>query len=302
MKKWLSTFSQGTALGLTLLFGMQQVEAAPPTVAVTGLTYQERVREYFRVVSAQRQSSYNASSNVNSSGHHAASGNHARAISGRGAASASNYGSSSGHHYSGSNNVNAQSSSSYYEAEGTYSYVESGELHKFTGDIKGALIKGGGLRVVQGKPYKGSDTDQIHDIIARIKKGLYPGADYVLFGTISDMQFNTAHHNFDGRYTNSLSLDLVAEFSLINTRTYEVKAAFSAHGTGQDTKIISSAGRASLNRAKVVRETAQTLADDVYSQLIDQFPQGGTDYQFNHSYQPRHTQQQEVPKGPVKVY
>jgi hypothetical protein len=63
----------------------------------------------------------------------------------------------------------------------------------------------------------------------------------------------------------------VADFSLISTKTYEIKAAFSAQGEGGETKIFS--GRGDVippNRSKIMRETSQTLAKNVYEQLVDQ--------------------------------
>lgn len=76
-----------------MLLGLASLSQAAPKVAVTDLAYEERVREYIRVVSAQSQ--------VQATG------------------------------------FSASASSSYDEIEGTYSYVERGELRKFTGDIKG---------------------------------------------------------------------------------------------------------------------------------------------------------------------
>ena len=72
--------------------------------------------------------------------------------------------------------------------------------------------------------------------------------------------------------TAALTLDLVADFSLINTKTYEVKAAFSASGSGQDTKIVTRAGdRVVFNRGKVMQETSKSLAEAAYGELMTQF-------------------------------
>ncbi len=43
--------------------------------------------------------------------------------------------------------------------------------------------------------------------------------------------------------TRQYGLQLLADFSLINTKTYEIKAAFSAQGAGNDTKILSTPRR-----------------------------------------------------------
>ena len=52
--------------------------------------------------------------------------------------------------------------------------------------------------------------------------------------------------------TRQYGLQLLADFSLINTKTYEIKAAFSAQGAGNDTKILSNRGDiAPPNRSKV---------------------------------------------------
>lgn len=239
-------------IGLVLAAGIGSAMAAEPKIAVTDLTYEEKVSEYFRVVSASSKSSLNASASERETDHG----------------------------YSARGRVNAKSESSYYEAEGTYTYIDRGELRTYTADLKGALLKGGGVRLVQARPYAGKPTDKIYDIIVRIKQGLYPGADYVLFGTVSNIDFRqeTMPLAMGSSTTASLTLDLVADFSLINTRTYEIKAAFSASGSGQDTKILTRSGdRVVLNRGKVMQETSRSLADNAYNELMNQFgaPQGG---------------------------
>jgi len=68
-----------------------------------------------------------------------------------------------------------------------------------------------------------------------------------------------------------LSLTLVAEFSLINTKTYEITASFSATGDGQDTKVLSSLGtQATPNRGAVVSQVSKSLGQDVFRQIEEQ--------------------------------
>ncbi|KZE33267.1 penicillin-binding protein activator LpoB [Crenobacter luteus] len=211
--------------------------AEAPKIAVTDLAYEERVSEYFRVVAASSKSSLNASAN-------------------RSYAS-----------------LNAGSESHYFEAEGSYSYIERGELRKFTADLKGELLKSGQYRLVQPRPYTGKDNEKLYDVIDRIKKGMYPGADYVLFGSVSSMEWRDELNPVQGtsKYTQTLSLDLVADFSLINTRTYEVKAAFSASGEGQDARFVSGGNRVVPNRGRVVSEVSKSLGEDAASRLAEQF-------------------------------
>ncbi|WP_415033152.1 hypothetical protein [Azonexus sp.] len=225
-------------------------------VAVTDLAYEERVREYFRSIRATEKSSMRASARESErEDDYSAS----RRASGR---------------------MSARSESTFSYEEGTYSYIERGEMRKFTADVKGEIVKSGYFKVVQGKPFTAKDTEKLYDVIARIKQGMYPGADYVLFGSINNIQFRQEANPIDNTDTvsHTLSLELVGEFSLVNTRTYEVKAAFSAMGEGKDVKLMSSrGGRLVLNRGKVVSEVSKSLGEDVIRQMEEQLAALGGD-------------------------
>ncbi|RON03860.1 penicillin-binding protein activator LpoB [Pseudomonas brassicacearum] len=171
----------------------------------------------------------------------------------------------------------ASGSSSYNEIEASSSYIEQGELRKFTGDIKGEILKSGMFQLVQGTPYTAKSKEDVYDVIKRIKAGNYKGADYVLFGTLSDIDFTrdiTALANTDS-YSAILGLNLVADFSLINTRTFEITSAFTAMGDGQDTKLVNGEDvKVSLNRPRVVRDVSKSLGEDVARQLAEQLGHG----------------------------
>jgi hypothetical protein len=212
--------------------------------------------------------------------------------------------------YSGSQSVQASEQASGTYVAGTYSYIEQRELGGYTNDIKGALLQGTYFRLVQGKGFDAGTPQpskaeqvlnqvqggkmatpkaqpQVTDVIARIKKGEFNGADYVLFGVVSSIDFTDALHPIQGtsNATRQYGLQLLADFSLINTKTYEIKAAFSAQGEGNDTKILSTRGDiAPPNRAKVIRETSQSLAQDVYLQLANQL--GYTDAHLSRGVRP----------------
>jgi curli biogenesis system outer membrane secretion channel CsgG len=227
-----------------------------PRIAVTDLAYTQAVAQYFEVADIKSKSALSANRNG-----FAASG---------------------------------QTEATY--VSGTYSYIEQRELGGFTNDIKGALLKGTSFKLVQGKgfdegapqPTKAEQVlnqvktgkmakpvrqPEVKDIIDRIRKGEFKGADYVLFGTLSSIEFRDQLSPLQGTSSASyqFSLDLLADFSLINTRTYEIKAAFSAQGSGNETKLLSNRGDVIVpNRAKVMRETSQSLAANVYEQLVAQ--------------------------------
>lgn len=234
--------------GLTL-FSSLWVAAAQPKIAVTDLAYEETVSQYFRVISASEKSSVQARN--------------------RYSARDSDY--SSSERASGS--INARSESNFSYAEGTYSYVDRGELRKFTADIKGEMLKTDAYRLQQPKPYTAKNNEKLYDVIDRIKKGYFPGADYVLFGSVNSLEWRDEVNPLQGtsKYTQTLSLELVAEFSLVNTRTYEVKAAFSAMGEGQDVKFLTGNNRVVPNRGKVVSEVSKSLGIKVADELLAQF-------------------------------
>ena len=171
------------------------------------------------------------------------------------------------------NGYAASASSSYDEMEATSSYIEQGELRKFTGDIKGEILRSGMFQLVQGTPYTASSKGDVYDVIKRIKAGNFKGADYVLFGTVSDIDFTRDINELGtaDSYSAVLALTLVADFSLINTKTFEITSAFTAMGEGQDTKLMNHRDvHISLNRPRVVREVSKALGEDVAQQLSEQ--------------------------------
>lgn len=230
--------------------------ADAPRIAVTDLSYEETVSAYFENVEYKEK--FNAS------------------------ASRSERFRDSDYASSGASSERARASGevSYRSSSGVHTFINRGELRKFTADIKGELLRAG-YRVVQGKPWTQKNTEKLYDIIGRIKQGYYAGADYVLWGTINHVEFRDEVNPIQGSNATSvsLSLELVGEFSLINTKTYEVKAAFSALGEGSDTKFANAAGtRISLNRSKVMQEVSRSLGEAVASEVSGQFG-GGSGYE-----------------------
>jgi hypothetical protein len=171
------------------------------------------------------------------------------------------------------NRYSASDSASYNEYEARNTYIEQGELRKFSGDIKGEILKTGMFQLVQGMPYTAGSKEDVYDVIKRIKNGNFKGADYVLFGTVSDIDFHQDVNEIASTNAHSavLGLTLVADFSLINTRTFEITSAFTAMGEGQDTKLVNGNDvRVTPNRGRVVREVSKSIGEDVARQLREQ--------------------------------
>ncbi|WP_219094961.1 penicillin-binding protein activator LpoB [Pseudomonas sp. UMAB-40] len=160
----------------------------------------------------------------------------------------------------------ASGSSSYDEYTTQNSYLEQTEIRRFSGDIKGQMLKTGMFQLIQGSPYTASAKSDVYDVIKRIKAGDFKGADYVLFGTLSDIDFTQDMNelaNTDS-YSAVLALTLVADFSLINTQTYEITSAFTAMGEAQDTKLVNDRDiHVSLNRPRVVRDVSRSLGEQL---------------------------------------
>jgi len=242
----------GLAGLLVLLAGAEARAQGLPKIAVTDLTYEEKVASFFRYAEATER------------------------------AGKTNDG-------FGRDGFRERS---MVAASGEIVRIERGELHKFTGDIKGALLKSGSYLVVQGHPWTQPETATIYDVIERIKNNHFPGADYVLFGTITSIE--SRNEAIPIQATNAvnlmLSMELLAEFSLINTKTYEVVAAFSAMGEGSDARLVNTPGAViQLSRGRVMRDVSHSLSDAALSELGHQFGptaktglgdtggQGGTD-------------------------
>lgn len=232
---------------------------ASPKIAVTDLSYDEKVREHFQSYEHNSKHNNSSSSRDNSSG-----------------SDHSSSGSSSDHHSSSS-----EESTKY--STGYETYIDRGELRKFTADVKGELLKSG-YKLVQGKPWTQKDTESLYDIIERIKQGYYPGADYVLFGSINNVEFSRDDTPIQGSkaFSHTLSLNLVVEFSLINTRTYEIKAAFSAMGEGSDMKMTNAPGTSqTLNRSKVMQDVSRSLGVAAAQEIQGQFSEGASQSSFS---------------------
>lgn len=240
------------AASVAAVLAAPAVQADGPKIAVTDLSYEEKVREYFQ--SFEYKGKYDSSSSARE-----------------------NYRDSD---YSSSGSASARSRDrgevSIKSSSGFQTYIDRGELRKFTADIKGELLKSG-YRLVQGKPWTQQNTEKLYDIINRIKQGYYPGADYVLWGTINNVEFRRDDNPIQGSnaFSHMLALELVAEFSLINTKTYEIKAAFSAMGEGSDTKMTNAPGTSlTLNRSKVMMEVSRSLGVAVAEEVTAQFSGG----------------------------
>jgi hypothetical protein len=76
---------------------------------------------------------------------------------------------------------------------------------------------------------------------------------------------------------------LGVEFSLINTKTLEVRAAFNAVGEGADNKVYTNNKPPSPNKARVMQMTSRSLAEETTTELMQQFGVKGMSSGHNES-------------------
>ncbi len=189
--------------------------------------------------------------------------------------------------------------------EDRISDIDRGEFRKFTANIKSSIQKSGRFELIHGKPSADPRSNEnINATIGRIRNGMYPGADYVLFGRINSIEFRQEANPIDNTNTvsHTLNLELVGEFSLINTKTFKIKSSFSATGAGADVKMLTSrGGNVVLNRNKVISETGKSLGDEVASHLEEELTgvYGGTE---NSSDKGSANLRQEPPREEVIIF
>ena len=171
--------------------------------------------------------------------------------------------------------VSANSEFNYSKSFGTKRTISYSEIRGINADIKAAIIKAG-YKVVQAAPNIAKDQqgDDFFDIRGRINRGDFGDAQYVLHGTIVNVDVRQTSDQIAGTsdYSYRLEYSLLAEFSLVNTETLEVIAAFNASGSGQDMYL----GKYNANFVprmnKITRDLLVSFGQDAQKSLYDQLP------------------------------
>ena len=151
--------------------------------------------------------------------------------------------------------------------------AEYGQLRSFSAAIRGLLIKSG-YKVVHANPAATNafQGDEFFHVIERIKAGEFNNADYVMFGVLGEMSFTDNSESIVGTKSTSqqFGLDLIVDFSLIDTKSYQVVASFLAEGNGKEVRIDGRSNSFKPSMAKLMKQASTTLAEDVAKYLADQ--------------------------------
>jgi hypothetical protein len=174
-----------------------------------------------------------------------------------------------------SSNSSAQiiTNSQIIKKSGFETKAEYGQLRSFSAAIRGLLIKSG-YKVVLANPAVPtvSQGDEYFQVVDRIKAGEFNDADYVMFGVLGEISFSENSDKIVGTKSTSqqISLDLVVDFCLIDTKTYQVIAAFLAEGNGKEVRIDGRTSGFKPSIAKLISQASSSLAQNVAKQLADQ--------------------------------
>jgi len=171
--------------------------------------------------------------------------------------------------------INGQSEVSYSKQFGTRRVISYSEVRGLNADIKSTLIKAG-YKVVQAAPNveKENENDNFFNVSERINRGDFRDAQFVLHGTITNVEARSSRDYIQGTsdYSYRLEHSLIVEFILINTETLQVVASFNAMGTGKDMYLgkINSIFVPKVDR--ITRELLSTFSQDAQNKLMAQLP------------------------------
>ena len=236
----------------------------PNSIAVTDFSVKNEYQEFFYDEKASSKGSFNANSNFGSTG--------------GGVAPTVESGSPqvpTALTYTGTSTVTANSDSNYSKNFGTKRTISYGEIRGINADIKAALLKAG-YKVVQSAPNvaKEKQGDEYFDLRERINRGDFGDAQYVLHGTIVNVDIRSTNDQIAGTsdYAYRLEYSLLADFALVNTETLEVSAAFNAMGSGQDMYL----GKYNANYVpkinKITKELLVSFGQEAEKKLYEQLP------------------------------
>jgi hypothetical protein len=231
---------------------VQIVPKIPNSVAVTDLSIKKEVKEFFY------DEKFNAKASIQST----PSG--PLVIDG-----------SSNSNASQNQTINGQSEASYSKQFGTRRVISYTEVRGLNADIKSTLIKAG-YKVVLAAPNvaKENENDNYFNVSEKINRGDFKDAQFVLNGTITNVEVRNTRDFIQGTsdYSYRLEHSLIVEFTLVNTETLQVVASFNAMGTGQDMYLGKSNAIFVPKVDRITRELLSSFSQDSQKKLMDQLP------------------------------
>ena len=236
----------------------------PNSIAVTDFSVKNEYQDFFYDEKASSKGSFNGNSNFGPTG-----GGVGQTVEGSITQAQNSVA------YTGATTVTANSESSYSRSFGTKRTISYGEIRGINADIKAAILKAG-YKVVQSAPNvaKEKQGDEYFDLRERINRGDFGDAQYVLHGTIINVDIRSTNDQIPGTsdYAYRLEYSLLADFTLVNTETLEVSAAFNAMGSGQDMYLGKYNAKYVPKINKITKELLVSFGQEAEKKLYEQLP------------------------------
>lgn len=174
-----------------------------------------------------------------------------------------------------STTVDHQTELSYSKQFGFKKSVSYTELRGLMVDLRGALSSAGyAVRFVNTPNTRQVEQASALSFQERLLTGEFGDAEFVLIPNIVDVSRRLAKEPIQGStdYSNRLELNLVAEFSMVDTKDMRVVAAFNAYGNGADMYIGRDSATFVPDTARISRDVISSFGEDAKRKLLAQLP------------------------------
>lgn len=144
------------------------------------------------------------------------------------------------------------------------------DLQRIVVLLKGILLRQGSYRLIPPLKTINHNPTTIAAVNKAIDNQDFPESDYILYGLINyaNATMLTTSNAATKTKTGILNLDLVGEFSLINTATKKVDVYFTVMGKANDTNTVNiSSDSVPLNKFKVINNASNSLANAIAQEL-----------------------------------
>ena len=186
----------------------------------------------------------------------------------------------------------SQSESTYSKQYGIRTSVSYREINGVMTDIRTAL-RNAGYTVIRpnGSLAKKMRAGEYTTVKDRMNAGDFGRAQYVLIPNVIDASVNEMHNAIAGTsdYMKKFEMNLMVEFTMVNTETQEVIASFNAFGSGSDAYIGKEHVKHVPNFARVRRELLSSFSADAKEKLREQLPPTYTGKPLSASPEPEKT-------------
>jgi hypothetical protein len=255
----------------------------PNSVAVLELGVRREHRDFFYDEKLDRKTTFKGSNQVGVDGRPPAANSGADSDSGMPSnsqmlrqANVTNTASGDGSiRIASSTTVESQSDLSYSKQFGFKKSVSYTELRGLMVDLRGALSSAGyAVRFVNPSNTKQMEQSPALTFQERLLTGEFGDAEFVLIPNIVNVGRRLTKEPIQGSkdYSNRLELNLVAEFSMVDTKDMKVVAAFNAYGNGTDMYIGRDSATFVPDTARISRDLVSSFGEDAKRKLLAQLP------------------------------